>query len=314
MFRIDKICIILLLVLFSCKTNNKSKIVNEEKKEEQASAPKPKEQVKDETEEFAGKGTDDCEMIRFEGGSFMMGSNNRTINEKPQHKVDVKSFSIDKHPVTVAQFRKFIEATGYKTDAEKFGDAGIYNYKTYQWELVKGATWDKPMVNKKAEDKHPVTQVSWRDAVAYAKWVGKRLPTEIEWEYAAVNGNSNGMKYPWGDDPFPNGKYKANIWVDKNFPVEGDDGYEFTSPVGAFGEHPSGLTDMSGNVHEWTSTVFAPYPGSDRYYRYNEIVKVIRGGAFTADEGGVNGFTTTFRGQNTWETSLFNTGFRCAKD
>ena len=315
--------ILLIASLSACNNQNpeQNPEVQPSGKTEQNVQDNPAEKpAKENTEIKKGAGVekvkDLVEMVYFGGGNIMIGSNEGPEQVKPAHEVFVDPFYLDKHPVTVAQFREFVESTGYKTDAEKFGDAGVFNYQIQQWQLLKGATWEYPLGPKKskAKDKHPVTQVSWRDARDFAEWAGKRLPTEHEWEFAAKNGESIGYKYPWGDEPFPGKKYKANVWDEPAFDVTGSDGFEFTSPVGAFGEHPSGLTDMAGNVHEWVHDQFSPYPGSPMYFRKDITIKVIRGGAFTKDQFGVHGFATYFRGQNTWETSLFNTGFRCAAD
>lgn len=257
------------------------------------------------------------EMVRFEGGTFTMGSEQGTPMEKPLHQVQVKSFKMDKTPVTVAQFRRFVETTGYKTEADGFGDSGVFDFNTSSWTLVPGANWQYPFGKNapKAADEHPVTQVSWNDANAYAAWAGRRLPTEAEWEYAArCNGKSN-LRYSWGAELVVDGKYKANVWQGTDMNArQGDDGFEYTSPVGYYGETACGLTDMGGNVWNWCADVYLPYPGNTMPFQNNPNARVIRGGSFFFDQNGEISYSTTGRSSNTMETSLFNTGFRCASD
>jgi len=257
------------------------------------------------------------EMVFFQGGFFMMGTSNGPIKERPTHKVEVKSFKIDKSPVTVADFRKFIEATGYKTDAEKFGDSGVFDFNKSGWTLQPGANWQYPLGKNtaKAENDHPVTQVSWYDAAAYAAWEGKRLPTEAEWEYAARCGGKSKSRFSWGNSLIVDGKYMANVWQGNDLQAkQGADGFVLTSPVGFYGENQCGLTDMGGNVWNWCTDVYTLYPGNNSPFQANPDLKVIRGGSFFFDENGESSFSTTGRSSNTQETSLFNTGFRCAAD
>lgn len=247
----------------------------------------------------------------------MMGSSDGMPQERPVHSVKVHSFLIDKHPVTVREFRQFIKDSGYQTDAEKYGDSGVFNFVTSKWQLVSGANWQKPLGENMfgAQDDYPVTQVSWNDAVTYAAWAGKRLPTEAEWEYAARCGGKSTTKFSWGEKLIVNGKYMANVWQGDNLASEqGADGFKQTSPVGYYGETPCGLTDMGGNVWNWCSDTFKPYPGSNLPESRNPSLKVIRGGSFFFDQNGENSYSCTGRGSNTQETSLFNTGFRCAMD
>ena len=256
-------------------------------------------------------------MIYFKGGSFMMGSDNGTPAEKPIHPVEVKSFRINKFPVTVKEFRQFVKATGYTTDADRFGDSGVFNFNTSSWILAPGANWEYPLGKQAARsgDNYPVTQVSWNDAVAYTAWAGKRLPTEAEWEYAARCGGKSSTKFSWGNDLVKDGKYMANVWQGNDLNAkQGADGFELTSPVGSYGENPCGLTDMGGNVWNWCSDTFKPYPGGTIPDQNNATIKVIRGGSFFFDQNGENSFSTTGRASNSQETSLFNTGFRCAED
>lgn len=257
------------------------------------------------------------EMIAFPAGTFMMGSDHGTPQEKPAHKVTVKAFRIDRHPVAVKDFRQFIKETGYQTDAYKFGNSGVFSFETYGWELKNGANWEYPLgrTQPPAEDNHPVTHVSWRDAEAYAKWAGKRLPTEAEWEYAARCGGKSSSRFSWGNALVVNGKYKANVWQGSDLTVQqGKDGFKFTSPVGFYGENHCGLTDMGGNVWNWCSDQFKPYPGNNLPFNNDPELRVIRGGSFFYDENGESSFTVSYRGSNTRETSLFNLGFRCATD
>lgn len=256
-------------------------------------------------------------MIAFTGGSFTMGSNEGTMFEKPAHEVTIKGFKIDISPVTVEEFSQFIKETAYKTDAEKFGDAGVYNFQTQNWELKKGAYWLYPLGKdqQSAEMNHPVTQVSWNDAMAYCNWAGKRLPTEAEWEFAARNGGKSKSIYSWGDALQINEQYKANVWQGQNITDDqGADGFKFTSPVGSFGKTEAGLTDMGGNVWNWCLDTFKTYPGSTAAYNEDPQNKCMRGGSFFFDQNLEKSYTVSFRAPNSVETSLFNIGFRCAVD
>ena len=225
---------------------------------------------------------------------------------------------MDIHPVTVGAFREFVEETGYKTEAEEFGDAGILHPETFQWMLIPGATWKYPMgpEGPEAEDDHPVTQVSWNDAVAYAKWKGHRLPTEYEWEHAARGAEAAPEKYAWGDVLYMAGQPMANTW-DGTFPVVNtqEDGYLYTSPVGTFGKTPLGLTDMGGNVWEWTDSWYRSY--NDRKKDYTPTAqseRVQRGGSFLCHADYCHGYRVSARSHSTPETSLFHVGFRTVKD
>ncbi len=222
-------------------------------------------------------------MHRLEGGTFAMGSNEFYPEERPVHRVAVDGFWIDEHPVTAADFRRFVRETGYTTVAERPLDAADYPnadpellvpgslvFRTTSgpvelddvrnwWEYVPGAYWKKPAgpgstIN--GRDRHPVVQVAYEDAEAYATWAGKSLPTEAEWEYAA-RGGRDGARFAWGEDEVPNGTRMANTWQGE-FPWRNskDDGFEGTSPVGSFAPNGYGLHDMCGNVWEWTSDFF----------------------------------------------------------
>ncbi len=217
------------------------------------------------------------------------------------------AFLMDKSPVTVAEFERFVKATKYKTEAEKFGDAGVFDVKTGTWSLVKGATFQYPFGpnQPKAAPNHPVTQVSWYDAVAYCNWAKKRLPTRAEWEYVAHNANKNYQKnYPWGDNAIENGHYKANFWQG-NFPEysQVEDGFQYTSPVGYFGETLLGLTDVGGNVWQWVEEWSTDKPTE----------KLQCSGSYLCDPKVCHGFQIGKTASSTPETSLCHVGFRGVK-
>jgi formylglycine-generating enzyme len=228
-----------------------------------------------------------------EGMSYVQG------NDK------IKSYFIDKTPVTVAQFRKFVEATHYKTESEKFGDSGVFDFKTGEWSLVKGANWQYPEAKGKAPDNHPVTQVSWNDAVAYCKWAKKRLPTKIEYDFAANNAEEEFKTYAWGENAIEKGKYKANFWQG-SFPQynSNEDGFLTTSPVGFFGENKLGLSDIGGNVWQWVQDNDPEKPTE----------KLQCGGSYLCDPSVCHGFKIGNTSTTSPETGLMHVGFRCVRD
>lgn len=289
-------------LLFSCKSETSKKTEN----------PEPIKATVVETA-VVTKTVNTDKMIFFDGGEVTIGANDRTPIETPSYKTTVAPFYLDTYLVTVADFRKFIEATNYSTEAENYGDSGVFNFQSFDWSLEKGVTWEYSFgpSGEKAPDNHPVTHVSWNDATAYAKWAGKRLPTEIEWEYAAKNGEN--LKYPWGNTVQVNNQHMANVWNGNNIKQQQVlDGYFYTSPVGSFPASKSGIYDMVGNVWQWTATTFAPH-SKEIPFNKNEQIKVTKGGSFMYDEALELSYTTTFRGQNTVDSSIFNMGFRCAK-
>lgn len=290
-----------LFLAFSCKS---------EKKVEKAIESEVK------VEKVEVKEADTGNMVHFNGGKITIGSTDGLPNEGPTFEMEIAPFYLDKNLITVAEFKEFITKTGYKTEAEKFGDSGIFSFETGTWSLIQGVTWMYPMgeTKPKAEDNHPVTHVSWNDAKAYALWQGKRLPTEFEWEFAAKNGNNGASRYSWGADLVAGTKYMANVWQGETTKVDSVlDGFLLTSPVGEFGVLDSGLTDMGGNVWQWCENIYESYPGSTLKEPSDPKVRSARGGSFMFDQAGDKSFTTTFRGKNSIDTSLFNTGFRCAK-
>lgn len=245
-------------------------------------------------------------MILVPGNHLLRPNGNRPIH--------VKSFLLDKNLVTVREFDEFAKATEYITEAEKFGNAGVF-MAGQGWTIVEGANYLFPFGkdHPAAPWDHPVTQVSWNDANAYALWKGKRLPTQWEWELAARNGNLNDLLYSWGDEVMVNGKYKANTWQG-SFPSfnTAEDGYPLTSPVGAFGENDLGFTDMGGNVWQWCQDEIDPTPYEADFDPGKR--KVLRGGSFLCDPMVCHGFSINGSASSTVESSMVHIGFRCAKD
>src|SRR5262245_19124497 len=217
-------------------------------------------------------------MIWIPGGTFRMGSDNHYVEEKPSHRVTVDGFWIDRAPVTNREFGEFVRATGYVTFAETAPDPKDYpgalphmifagslvftppkhavDLRDWSqwWTLLKGADWQHPFgpkSNIKGLAKHPVVHVTFSDALAYAKWAGKDLPTEAEWEFAA-RGGLDGAEYAWGDQFTPGQRQMANTWFGE-FPYARRPGFKRTSPVTAFPRNGYGLYDMIGNVWEWTT-------------------------------------------------------------
>mgnify|MGYP006090196005 CR=1 FL=1 len=242
-------------------------------------------------------------------GLVDIGSEDGLASEKPVKRYSVNSFYLATHPVTVVEFREFINATNYVTEAEEFGDSGVFSFENKQWYLQEGAYWEYPAgpQKDKALDNHPVTQVSWNDAIAYTIWKGERLPTAIEWEHAARNGSNSRTKYPWGDNIKVNNQHKANVWQGE-FPFinTNEDGFMMTSSVKQFPSSPIGLYDMAGNVWEWTDSEYEEDNSA--------LMKTIKGGSFLCDPDFCHGYRVSARMGTTPDTSLMHTGFRTAKN
>ena len=260
-------------------------------------------------------------MVLIKGGTFRMGDDGGLPHERPAHDVTLKSFWIDKHEVTVAQFRAFVEATGYETDAEQWRWSGVFDKKLGRWVKGDGATWRQPFGpgGSAPRDEEPVTQVSWNDANAYAKWAGFRLPTEAEFECAA-RGGLVGKPYAWGDELRPNGKPAANWWQG-TFPDNdtAEDGYAGIAPVARFPPNGYGLHDMTGNVWEWCADWYADDyftrgPKEDPKGPPGGADRVIRGGSFMCAENFCTNFRVAGRSKNTPDSANTNLGFRCARD
>ena len=304
-------------------------------------------------------------MVLIKGDTFLMGSNDSEghPDERPMHEVKINSFWIDITEVTNLQFKEFVDATGYITTAEMKPDwnelkkdlppntpkpdesllvpASLVfkknenitnlNNHTQWWNWVKGANWRHPGgegTSIDGKDNHPVIHVSWYDAMAYAKWKGRRLPTEAEWEFASRGGLKNN-KYSWGNDP--NLSKYANTW-EGTFPKNNIkiDGFESTSPVKSYPPNNYGLYDMSGNVWEWCSDLYnfnyystlsntiADNPkGPEKSFDPNEPYsekRVVRGGSYLCSKSYCTGYRNSMRMKSTPDTGSMHTGFRTVKD
>jgi sulfatase modifying factor 1 len=307
-------------------------------------------------------------MVWIPGGEFSMGAavNGHGSREMPMpsndaepiHRVRVDGFWMDKTAVTNEQFAKFVEATGYLTIAERtptkeeFPTAPAENLVAgsvvfappdhevplndhFQWwSYVKGASWRHPLGPEsdiKGKEKYPVVHVAYPDAEAYAKWAGKRLPTEAEFEFAA-RGGLEGKTFVWGNDYRPNGKWMANIYEGK-FPVRdrGDDGFVGIAPVAQFPPNGYGLYDMAGNVWQWCSDWYRPDyyadlakagnltsnpKGPDTPFdpsEPNEKKRVHRGGSFLCNDQYCSRYIVGTRGKGEVNTGTNHLGFRCVQ-
>jgi sulfatase modifying factor 1 len=260
-----------------------------------------------------------ADMVRIPAGQTRIGADGGRPDERPAFVANVAAFELDRTPVTVAAFAEFVRRARFVTEAEAHGSAAVMTFGTGQWHLVDGAQWRKPLGpdGPEAEARHPVTQVSWNDAAAYCAAEHKRLPSEIEWEHAARAGGAPDRAFAFGNQLVnADGRYRANVWTGV-FPVINTvaDGYRTTSPVGAFGKDPAGLTDMAGNVWEWTTDWYRPY--AERAQAWDDRAqgeKVQRGGSFLCDPKFCYGFRVTSRGHATPDSSHMHVGFRCARD
>ena len=302
-------------------------------------------------------------MVEIPGGTFMMGADNNqaSADEYPRHKVSVDGFWMDANEVTNRDFAKFISATGYQTTAERKPDweeikkqlpadtpkpaedvlvaaslvftppqksVNLNDYGQW-WNWVPGANWqhpEGPKSNLKGKENHPVTHVSWEDANAYAKWAGKRLPTEAEWEWAARGGLKNNI-YPWGNEHVDEGKPKANSWQG-DFPNLNTnvDGFNSIAPTRSFKPNGYGLYDMAGNVWEWCADWYRsdyytqvakgavnPMGPTDSFDPAEPTIpkKVARGGSFMCNDSYCSGYRVARRMKSSADSGMSNMGFRC---
>jgi formylglycine-generating enzyme required for sulfatase activity len=315
-------------------------------------------------------GPDPAGMVWIAGGEFSMGCRapsegictlatmNAVNDAQPIHRVYVDGFWMDTNDVTNTKFEEFVKATGYVTIAEhtptreEFPTAPPENLVAgsmvftptsqpvslddpYQWwRYVRGANWRHPAgpgSDLKGKENYPVVQVAYEDAVAYANWAGKRLPTEAEWEFAARGGLA-GKAYVWGDEFRPGGKWMANVWQGR-FPIEdtGEDGYAGIAPVGKFPPNGYGLYDMAGNVWQWCSDWYRPDyyqqlvnaggvarnphgPASCYNASDGQPQRVHRGGSFLCTDQYCTRYMLGTRGQGDIDSGCNNLGFRCVID
>jgi sulfatase modifying factor 1 len=307
-------------------------------------------------------------MVWIPGGEFSMGSDGTgeslcglpgvTRDAQPIHRVYVDGFWMDQTEVTNEQFEKFIKATGYVTIAERTPTKEEFptappenlvagsvvftptdhpvelNNHFQWWSYVKGANWRHPLgpeSDLKGKEKFPVVHVAYDDAVAYAKWAGKRLPTEAEWEFAA-RGGLDGKLYAWGNDLKPSGKWMANIY-EGQFPMKdtGADGFTGIAPVARFPTNGYGLYDIAGNVWEWCSDWYRPDyyvqlakaggvsrnpQGPDSPFdpsEPRERKRVHRGGSFLCTDQYCTRYMVGTRGKGEISTASNHLGFRCVK-
>jgi formylglycine-generating enzyme required for sulfatase activity len=292
-------------------------------------------------------------MVWIPTGTFKMGSETGPADGRPIHEVEVDGFWIDETEVTNAEFARFVEVTGYVTVAERKPDPKDFpgvpaeqlvpgavvfsappgpvslDNALQWWRWQPGASWRHPSGPGSSIEKimdHPVVQVCWEDAAAYAKWADKRLPSEAEWERAA-RGGVEAQTYVWGNEKHPGGKWMANVFSGE-FPQHNTnvDGHEYTSPVKSFPPNAFGLYDMSGNVWEWTADWYRP----DYYTKSpaknpqgpadshdpdepQALKKVTRGGSFLCTDEYCIGYQPGIRGKTSIDTGLQHTGFRCVK-
>ena len=280
-------------------------------------------------------------MVLIPGAEYLMGNQDGegypADGEGPVRRVRVDSFYIDVCTVTNAQFAQFVKSTGYKTEAETFGWSFVFHAlvpavvaetvnkavsEAPWWWPVTGTYWRRPEGPGSSVVKrptHPVVHVSWNDAVAYCQWAGKRLATEVEWEYAARGGLTQ-MKYPWGDELMPGDQHRCNIWQGQ-FPDSntGEDGYISTAPVRSFSPNDFGLYNVAGNVWEWCSDWFSVTHQSTDLRETptgpaTGTVRSMRGGSYLCHSSYCNRYRVAARSSNTPDSSTGNLGFRCVRD
>lgn len=283
-----------------------------------------------------------ADMIKLDGGPFLMGTEDKdgfpADGEGPIRRVHIDPFYIDRAPVTNAQFREFVQATGYRTESEQYGWSFVFHTHlppdrfdalvaervpgTQWWCRVNGAHWAHPEGPDSSIDNRlntPAVHISWNDANAYARWAGKRLPTEAEWEFAARGGHEQ-WRFPWGDDLTPNGRHLCNVWQGE-FPNndQGDDGFTAAAPVDAFPPNDYGLQVITGNAWEWCADWFDPAwhltatrdnpqgPPTGRE-------RAMRGGSYLCHVSYCNRYRVAARTKNTPDSATTNISFRCVSD
>jgi sulfatase modifying factor 1 len=288
------------------------------------------------------------DLVELPGGTYRMGSTSFYPEEAPVHTVTVAPLAVERHPVTNAQFAAFVADTSYVTVAERPLDPALYpgvpaadlapgalvfrpttgpvdlrDWRQW-WDWAPGACWRHPFgpgSSVEGRDDHPVVQISYVDAAAYAQWAGRRLPTEAEWEYAARGGATT--VYAWGDEVTPGGRQMANTWQGA-FPYR-NEGWGGTSPVGSFPANTYGLLDMIGNVWEWTTSEFRPY---GHYHRPSEakgcctpprapdptVMQTLKGGSHLCAPEYCHRYRPAARSSQSQDSAATHIGFRCVAD
>ena len=283
-------------------------------------------------------GADDG-MMPIPLGTFWMGSEDRLAypedGEGPLREVEISAFLIDACAVTNAQFGAFVDEAGYLTEAERFGWSFVFagllpdDFPTTQavaevpwWRKVEGADWFRPEGPQSSLDgrfDHPVVHVSWNDAAAYCGWMGKRLPTEAEWERAARGGLARKV-FPWGDEREPGGEHRMNVWQG-SFPAKNtlDDGFLGLAPADSFPPNDFGLHNTTGNVWEWTADWFHPtFRQRDRRRdpkgARRGTNRVQKGGSYLCHDSYCRRYRVAARQGSTPDSSTGNVGFRCVRE
>ncbi|RZU62595.1 formylglycine-generating enzyme family protein [Zhihengliuella halotolerans] len=287
------------------------------------------------SEPASGGGVHRVPQAAVPAGVFRMGDSrgdrNAADGEGPVHEVDLGAFSIDSTTVTNADFARFADATGYRTQAERDGFSAVFHLVVARgaevvgqvpglpwWLAVRDADWRRPGgPGSSVEDRldHPVVHVSWDDAEAYCRWAGRRLPTEAEWERAARGGLEE-ARYPWGDAEVDDGGWRANIWQGE-FPTSNTlgDGWLDTAPVRAFEPNGFGLHQCVGNVWEWcadwyAADAYAGGVGRDLRGPASGQARVLRGGSYLCHPSYCNRYRNAARSSNTPDSTMGNAGFR----
>jgi formylglycine-generating enzyme required for sulfatase activity len=276
--------------------------------------------------------------VAIKGGDSFVGTNDPVLpgdGEGPERRVVLQDFYLEVETVTVGRFAEFVAATGHVTESERFGMSAVFApllkdqrlvtgavVNTPWWTRIDGATWKEPEgPGSSVDDRldHPVTQVSWNDAVAFAAWVGGRLPTEAEWEHAARGGNRH-RRFPWGDEEPTDKRVFCNIWQGQ-FPRHNTlaDGYLATAPARSFEPTEWGLYNLAGNVWEWTSDMFKVRSLSKAAKHRNEQArraaeKVLKGGSFLCHKSYCYRYRIAARMGLSADSASSNTGFRVAYD
>ncbi len=290
----------------------------------------------------------DNDLVWIEPQTTTLGSDTHYPEEAPAREVTVDGFWIQRHQVTNSEFGAFVDATGYRTVAERPVDPADYpgapvenlvpgsmvfrrtagpvdlRHLSQWWTWTPGACWNHPRGPRSSltdRDRHPVVHIAFEDAQSYAEWAGLALPTEAQWE-AAARGGLAGAAYTWGDDPERPGERKANYWHGE-FPYLPESGYGTTQPVGSFEPNGYGLLDMAGNVWEWTTDWYGqdratgPCCAADSYDpaqpQFEIPRKVIKGGSFLCADSYCMRYRPAARRPQMVDTGMSHIGFRCVK-